>query len=167
MLFILQSLHHPSDGPPPFTQGRLYNATLRLAFINYESLDFSLLCRYKDSRGRLSLQQSLAFTQGPCREGAVTEGDWGRMRERVICSCDIGGRRTFTENSFRLFASQKSTSLSEGGFVVRPYVELSSITEALIFRYCADGGSENRSPTTALPVTASISVIFRYVHVLI
>ncbi len=28
-------------------------------------------------------------------------------------------------------------------------------------------GSENRSPTTALPVTASVSIIFRYVRVLI
>ena len=27
--------------------------------------------------------------KGPFREGAVTEGDWGSMRERVICSCDM------------------------------------------------------------------------------
>ena len=31
----------------------------------------------------------LGLTQGPFREGAGTEGDWGSMRERVIYSCDM------------------------------------------------------------------------------
>ena len=87
----------------------------------------------------------LGLTQGPFREGAGTEGDWGSMRERVICCCDIGSRRTFTKNSFRHLL-RKCHLPQEGGFVVRPYIELSSITKALIFSYCADGRTTNARP---------------------
>ena len=70
-------------------------------------------------------------------------------------------KKVCAEYSFRLFASQKSTSLSEGGFVVRPFVELSSITDVLVFCYYADFREHIEcSPTTELSVVALISVIF-------
>ena len=42
-----------------------------------------------DGRPMVAPTVKLGLTQGPFREGAVTEGDWGSMRERVICCCDM------------------------------------------------------------------------------
>ena len=72
--------------------------------------------------------------KGPFREGAVTEGDWGSMRERVICCCDMAVEERLQKTpSVICFAN--ATSLKREAYSILPSL---IVFYHFSFRSCAD-----------------------------